>query len=205
MASPLGETPAAVLRRVAQLRPDAALVGPGLGQDRRLRELALLLAEELAVPLVLDADGINAAAAHIDVVQGRREPTVLTPHVGEFLRLGGDLSRGREQGALDLARRTGAVVVLKGPGTVVAAPDGRCRVNTTGGCALAKGGSGDVLAGLVVSLIGQGAEAFDAACLAVYLHGLCGDLAAEELTDWCVTPEDLIARLPAAVKHTLQN
>ena len=86
---------------------------------------------------------------------------------------------------------------------MVAAPDGRCRVNTTGGCALAKGGSGDVLAGLVVSLIGQGADPFNAASLAVYLHGRSGDLATAELTDWCVTPEDLMTYLPKAVKELL--
>ena len=130
---------------------------------------------------------------------------MLTPHEGEFRRLGGELSQGREAGALALAAESGAVVVLKGPGTLVAAPEGRCRVNTTGGSALAKGGSGDVLAGLIVSLMGQGLAPFDAASLAVYLHGRSGDLAAADLTDWCVTPEDLLAYLPRAIKRLLEE
>ena len=205
MASPLPEGEEALLARLTELRLDALLAGPGLGQSQGLRHLALLAAERWQGPLVLDADGINAAAGHIDILRGRQAPTVLTPHEGEFLRLGGRLEKGRETGALNLARETGAVVVLKGPATVVAAPDGRCRVNTTGGCALAKGGSGDVLAGMVLSLLGQGAEAFDAAALGVYLHGLTGDLAARQLTDWCVTPEDLIAWLPQAVGTLLEN
>jgi len=205
MAAPLPEKDADVLGRIGELHPDVALIGPGLGKSKRLRNLALLLTEELDCPLVLDADGINAAAEHIDILPARRGPTVLTPHEGEFIRLGGDLSGGRERGALQLAEKTGAVVVLKGPGTVVASPDGRCRINTTGGCALAKGGSGDVLAGMITSLIGQGAEPFDAASAAVYLHGLCGDLAAEKLTDWCVIPEDLIDTIPVAMRTLLER
>ena len=99
---------------------------------------------DLPQPLVLDADGINALAGHMDEWERRRgRVTVLTPHEGEFLRVGGNLSQGRTAAAEDFARRSGAVVVLKGPGTVVAGPDGRCRVNTTGNCGMAKGGSGD--------------------------------------------------------------
>ena len=203
MASPLPTDQEKALDRPAALKAGAALLGPGLGRDPALGRLVLELLERLSVPVVLDADGINALGTHIDRVRRRAAPTVLTPHQGEFLRLGGDLSRGREAGAQALAAGSGGVVVLKGPGTVVAAPDGRCRVNTTGGCALAKGGSGDVLAGLVVSLIGQGADPFNAASLAVYLHGRSGDLATAELTDWCVTPEDLMTYLPKAVKELL--
>ncbi len=203
IAAPLPENLSALLAKAKMLGADAALIGPGLGREERLRELAMELAEWLSVPLVLDADGINAAAEHMDIVRRRRGPTVLTPHQGEFVRLGGSLAAGREAGALALAAETGAVVVLKGPGTVVASPEGACRVNTTGGSALAKGGTGDILAGMVVSLLGQKLPAFDAACLAVYLHGLAGDLAARDLTDYCVTPEDLLFYLPMAIKAVL--
>ena len=183
---------------------DAVLLGPGLGSEAAARELALRLLADLRCPVVLDADGINAAAAHIDVLRGRRFPTVVTPHAVEFSRLGGDLSRGREAAAARFAAENGCVTVLKGPGTVVAAPDGRVRRNTTGSDALAKGGTGDVLAGMVLSLIGQGAGPFDAASLAVWLHGRAGDLCEKRLTAYGVTPEDVVAAIPAAIGELLE-
>ena len=132
---------------------DAVLLGCGLGRGRQTDALVRRLMD-LPQPLVLDADGINALAGHMDEWERRRgRVTVLTPHEGEFLRVGGDLSQGRTAAAEDFARRSGAVVVLKGPGTVVAGPDGRCRVNTTGNCGMAKGGSGDVLSGVVLALL----------------------------------------------------
>ena len=154
---------------------------------------------------MLDADGINALAGHMDEWERRRgRVTVLTPHEGEFLRVGGDLSQGRTAAAEDFARRSGAVVVLKGPGTVVAGPDGRCRVNTTGNCGMAKGGSGDVLSGVVLALLGLGMDAFDACCCAVWLHGRAGDLAAQEKGQWGMTPTDLLERLPQALREVTE-
>ena len=93
------------------------------------------------------------------------------------------------------------MVVLKGPGTIVASPDGRTLENATGNCGMAKGGSGDILAGMILSLLGQGAGAAEAAACAVWLHGRAGDLAAEELTAYAMTPTDLLGRLPAAFKE----
>ena len=180
---------------------DAALIGPGLGRGAAAEENVLALLADLPGPVVLDADGINAVAAHIDVLDRREGAAVLTPHEGEFLRIGGDLSRGRERAAADFARRHGCVLVLKGPGTVVAAPDGRTRINPTGNSGMAKGGSGDVLAGMVLSLIGQGADPFDAAACAVWLHGRAGDLCREALSEYAMTPLDLIERLPAVFKN----
>ena len=150
---------------------DAVLLGCGLGRGRQTDALVRRLMD-LPQPLVLDADGINALAGHMDEWERRRgRVTVLTPHEGEFLRVGGDLSQGRTAAATEFAHQSGAVVVLKGPGTVVAGPDGRCRVNTTGNCGMAKGGSGDVLSGVVLALLGLGMDAFDACCCAVWLHG----------------------------------
>ena len=183
---------------------DAVLLGPGLGNDPGMRQMALKLLAELENPVVLDADGINAAAAHIDVLRDRRAPTVVTPHAVEFARLGGDLTPGREEAAASFASEKGCVTVLKGPGTIVAAPDGRIRRNTTGSDALAKGGTGDVLAGVVLSLIGQGADLFDAASLAVWLHGRAGDLCEKRLTAYGVTPEDVVAAIPAAIRELLE-
>ena len=196
MARPLPERYAALLEEMSAC--DVSVMGPGLGRAPGTAETVLSLLRDLPVPVVLDADGINVAAGHIDLLTGRRGPTVLTPHQGEFLRLGGDLSRGREAGAADLARRTGCVVVLKGPGTLVAAPDGRLLRNTTGNCGMAKGGSGDVLAGMIAALMGQGLDGVDAAACGVWLHGCAGDLCARDLTEYAMTPGNMVERLPVA-------
>lgn len=183
---------------------DAVLYGCGLGRSAGLEELTREILT-IPQPLVLDADGINALAGHMDVLERRRgRITVLTPHEGEFVRIGGDLSRGRIDAAVDFAVRYGVHLVLKGHGTVVAAPDGRYRTNTTGNCGMAKGGSGDVLAGMLVSLLGQGMDAFDACCTAVYLHGLAGDLAAADKGKRGMTPTDLLEQIPYALKETEQ-
>ena len=183
---------------------DAILAGCGLGRSAGLDELMRDILT-FPQPLVLDADGINAIASHMDVLQRRRgRVTVLTPHEGEFLRAGGDLSRGRIDAAVDYAVKYGVHLILKGHETVVAAPDGRYRINTTGNSGMAKGGSGDVLAGMVLSLLGQGMEAFDACCAAVYLHGRAGDLAAADKGERGMTPTDLLESIPYALKETEQ-
>ena len=182
---------------------DAVLYGCGLGRSPGLDEMVRDVLT-LPQPLVLDADGINALAGHMDVLKRRSAVTVLTPHEGEFARIGGDLRRSRIAAAVDFAQAYGVYMVLKGPGTVVAAPDGRYAVNTTGNDGMAKGGSGDVLAGMLVSLLGQGMNAFDACCAAVYLHGLAGDLAAAEKGKRGMTPTDLLEQIPYAIKETEQ-
>lgn len=187
---------------------DALLVGPGLGRSREREELVLLLTEEFDGPLVLDADGINALEHHIDVLDGRKgRPTVLTPHDGEFARLTGAMPPkdrgGRVRSARAFAAEHGCVLVLKGHDTVTAGPDGRCWVNTTGNSGMAKGGSGDVLAGMLLSLLGQGAATLDGAALAVYLHGRSGDIAAGTFTEYGMLPTDLIASIPTAIRELL--
>lgn len=203
MAQPLPEDREMLLERLKGC--DAVVLGPGLGRSQAAEELVLFLLEKLECPVVLDADGINAAAAHIDVLRGRRCPTVVTPHEGEFLRLGGDLSLGREEAALAAARELGCVLVLKGPGTITAAPDGRARRNTTGNCGMAKGGSGDILSGMIASLIGQGADPFDAAACAVWLHGRSGDLCQRQMTAYAMTPPDMVERLPEVFRELLES
>ena len=187
----------AVLDRAAEC--DAVLYGCGIGRSGESDALCLkLLAIEK--PLILDADGINALAGHIDALRGRRgKITILTPHEGEFLRAGGDLARGRETGAQHFAQEHGVYLVLKGHETIVAAPDGRMTVNTTGNSGMAKGGSGDVLAGMILSLVGQGMEPLEACASAVWLHGRAGDLAAEEKGERGMTPSDLLELIPQAL------
>ena len=185
---------------------DALLLGPGLGKTEGAEQLALGLLRETKGPVVLDADGINAAARHIDVLDARRgRVTILTPHDGEFLRLGGDLSSGdRVAAARDFAQKHGCILMLKGHNTIVAAPEGNVLVNTTGNSGLAKGGSGDVLSGMILSLLGQGATPIQAAAAAVFLHGRAGDLCAERLTEYGMTTEDLTGAIPAAFKFILK-
>lgn len=208
MAFPLPDTGAGKLAlraetaiRAAAAPCDAVLIGCGLGRSAETDALTRRLLD-LPQPLVLDADGINALSGHIDELDRRRGlATVLTPHEGEFARIG-DLQAGREASAAAFARERGVYLILKGHRTVIAAPDGRLAVNPTGNSGMAKGGSGDILSGMVVSLLGQGLEPFAACCAAVYLHGLAGDLAAREKTERSMLPTDLLERIPAAVAET---
>ena len=184
----------------------AALIGPGLGRSRKSDVRTLRLIEQLQSPLVLDADGINAAAAHRDVLTTRAgRLTVLTPHDGEFLRLtrGEGIGPDREQAAADFARQSGCVLVLKGHRTITAFPDGETFVNTTGNPGMAKGGSGDLLAGMILSLLGQGIEPKRAVPAAVWLHGKAGDLAAARYGEYGMTPEDLLDHIPAAILEAM--
>lgn len=184
----------------------AVLVGPGLGRSRKTDVRTLRLTEKVTAPLVLDADGINAVAEHIDVLDTRRgRLTVLTPHEGEFLRLRQGKAIGPDRGgeAAAFARRHGCVLVLKGHRTITAFPDGETFVNTSGNPGMAKGGSGDVLAGMILALLGQGIDPKRAVPGAVWLHGRAGDLAAEELGEYSMTPSDLLSKLPFAIQEAM--
>ena len=179
---------------------DAVLIGCGLGRSWQTDALVQKLLD-IDRPLVLDADGLNALDGCPERLQRRTAPTVLTPHEGEFLRLGGDLSRGREAAAAAFSRKYGVYLVLKGHRTLVADPEGRLAVNETGNSGMAKGGSGDVLAGMIVSLLSQGCGTFDACCAAVWLHGRAGDRAAADKGERGMTPTDLLEQIPYAMKN----
>ena len=187
-------------------RADAVALGGGLSREPFPAALARELATQLPKPLVLDADALWALSPAEDkLVPALRlasAPRVLTPHLGEMARLTGqdasELEARRIDAARGWAKRWGAVVVMKGAPTVVAAPDGRASVNPTGTPALATAGTGDVLAGVLVALLAQGLAAFDAARLAVYVHGRAGEIAGEELGVPGAIASDLIERLPRA-------
>ena len=181
---------------------DVALIGPGLGRSAGVASVVRHLLKNIHIPVVLDADGINALDGHIDVLDARRGTfTVLTPHDGEFARIGGDLSPGdRLAAARAFAADHGCVVVLKGHRTIAAFPDGAAYINTTGNPGMAKGGSGDVLGGIIVSLLGQGLSAREAIPMAVYFHGLAGDLCAKAKGEYGMTPTDMIETLPQAMR-----
>ncbi|MBQ1954986.1 MAG: NAD(P)H-hydrate dehydratase, partial [Clostridia bacterium] len=158
-------------------KANALVLGCGLGQSEEVRKTVFSLVASAEVPVVLDADGINAFQGNTDKLNGK--DLILTPHEGELARLGFVRRTGetRAEAALRAARQLGAVTVFKGTGTAVAAPDGKVYVNTTGNPGMARGGSGDILAGLTGAFIAQGADSFSAACSAVYVHGLAGDMA----------------------------
>ena len=179
---------------------DALALGPGMGRNEQVTRLVCDLLLHTEKPAVLDADGINALEGHIDVLDQRRgRVTILTPHDGEFARVGGDLSHGdRMRAAREFAAVHGCVLVLKGHRTVTATPEGNVLVNTTGNSGLAKGGSGDVLTGVIASLLAQGAAPVRAAGAGVWLHGRAGDLAAKRLTAYGMTPADVTLALPEA-------
>lgn len=181
---------------------DAGLIGPGLGRSQELSLLVCKLLEQTATPLVLDADGLYAIKDRKELLCRRYEKgltTILTPHEGEFAYLGGDLSEGRKMAALRFAQKYGCILVLKGPATVTASPEGKAYINMTGNNGMAKGGSGDVLGGMVLSFLGQGMEPLKAAALAVYLHGLAGDLCRDRLGEYGMLPGDLAEEIPAAI------
>ena len=185
---------------------DVLALGPGLGRGESTRELVLEVLRQTEKPVVLDADGINALEGHIDSLDSRRgRVTILTPHGGEFARLGGDAAGDPAGAARAFAKEHGCVLVLKGHRTVTAGPEGNVLVNTTGNSGLAKGGSGDVLTGLIASLLAQGASPVMAAAGAVWMHGRAGDLAAQALTEYCVTPEDVIAAFPRVFSELQGN
>ena len=184
---------------LAQLlaKADACLIGPGLGRSEELDALVAALVDEARCPVVLDADGINAMAGHIDRLREAACPLILTPHDGEFLRLSPSAALPpadfdtRADRAMMLARRLGAVVLLKGYRTAIT--DGkRLYRNETGNPGMATGGSGDVLAGMLVSLLGQGLAPLEAAAAAAWLHGAAGDRCAAERGEYGMTPSDLI-------------
>lgn len=208
MTVPLPETAAGTaamgsLPKILALKPDAVLVGPGLGRDR---ETALLVRDLIAAtscPLVIDADGLWAARMLLPLPGGGKRPVILTPHPGEMAMMTGrtvpEIQAGRKAAAKGLARKASCVVILKGSGTVIS--DGkRTAVNRTGNPGMATAGAGDVLAGVAAALLGQGFDAFDAAVLAAHAHGLAGDLAAKALGRTSMTADDILAMLPSAFR-----
>lgn len=181
-------------------RASACLLGCGLGQEPHTEELFLSVFESLEVPFVCDADGINFLAKHKDVWKRRKAPAVLTPHPGEMARLMEttvkDIQEHRLRYARKFAQDRQVVLVLKGANTLIAVPDGRVWINTTGNSGLAKGGSGDVLAGMTASFLAQGLQPEAAAVAAVWLHGTAGDRCAKRLSQTAMLPTDLLEELP---------
>ena len=180
-------------------RMDAVLVGPGLGQSEGTLAVVRAVLEKAECPVVVDADGINVLRAHRDLLRGRKSPTILTPHDGEFARLGGIIGEDRMAAAAALADDLGCVVLLKGHETCVT--DGvNGYINPTGNPGMAVGGSGDVLAGVITALLGAGLPPLEAAACGAWLHGAAGDRCASELGQYGMLPTDMLSALPRLMK-----
>jgi NAD(P)H-hydrate epimerase len=217
MTVPLPETPARTLARAAledvllflQART-AVAIGPGLTTHPETVELIHALLSRLEKPTVLDADALNALAGRTSLLDACKAPLILTPHPGEMARLvegasSRSINENRIGSAMAFAQARRVVLVLKGARTVIAHPDGRAAVCPTGNPGMATAGTGDVLTGMIVGLLAQGCDPWDAARAGTYLHGLAGDLAAAERGLAGLTAGDVIERIPDALTETLHG
>lgn len=215
MVRPFPSTPAGTfsekgLREILNFiqTQDIMALGPGLGRHPETDRLVRKIVQGSPLPMVVDADGINAFQNHLQALREHQQELILTPHPGEFHRVFGGKKpsedRERSERALEAAQKFKVIVVLKGYRTVVAGPDGRVSVNPTGNPGMATGGTGDVLTGVIAALWGQGLVAFDAARFGVYLHGLAGDLAARRKGEVSLVAGDLIEFLPKALRLVLK-
>ena len=180
------------------------VVGPGLGKSEKALKLMEWVLHEVEIPTVIDADGLNNLEGRPDLLKGLKRPVVITPHPKEFSRLTGEtvkaIQADREGAATRLATAENLIVVLKGGGTVVA-DSRRTYVNKTGNPGMATGGSGDVLGGVIAALIGQSLEAFEAAVLGVYAHGLAGDIAKDQNGEVGMIAGDIVDSLADVFVH----
>ena len=179
----------------------ATLIGCGLGFNKDTTAIVHDAVRQIKTPLVIDADGINALSTNIDILKEAQAPIIITPHPGEMSRICGksiaEIIANPITTAYEFCRRYGVTVVLKGANTVVCGTgENEVYVNTTGNAGLAKGGSGDLLAGMTVSLLAQGLKPFEASVLAVFLHGFCADAVAEKTSMRGMLPSDVMNYLP---------
>ena len=178
---------------------DAVLLGPGMGQSDGTLAVTMAVLQNYTGPIVLDADGINVMREHKDILRDRTSPTILTPHDGEFQRIGGILTDDRIASAVQLAKDLNVIMLLKGHQTVIT--DGnQCYLNTTGNPGMSTGGTGDVLAGIIASLLGQRIAPLEAAACAAWLHGAAGDACAQQIGQYGMLPSDMLHVLPRLMK-----
>ena len=184
-------------------KSDVCVLGPGLGRNDTLTALVQAVVTQSGTPLVLDADALFAVAQDVTVLDRACAPIVLTPHDGEFARLAGPDKTGRAEAASDFAVRHGCTVVRKGPETVCAFPDGETVCLRVGNPGMAKGGSGDVLAGILGAFVCQ-LPMKRAVQTAVWVHGAAGDRCAAKFGEYAMTPADLIEALPEVTKPLIR-
>ena len=187
----------AIVHRLPDM--DAVLIGPGLGCSNGTRDIVHSILKTYPKPVVLDADGINLMRNHMDILRDRTAPTILTPHMGEFARIGGNSELPSDIAAAAMAQEYGVIVLLKGHHTVIT--DGITTYrNHTGNAGMAVGGCGDVLAGIITGLLGQGVTPLQAAAWGALLHGAAGDLCAQSIGQYGMLPSDMLSVLPRLLK-----
>lgn len=189
----------------------AIVIGPGLGDENSNVSLIKMVLEEVYGTVIIDADALNLIAQNKElqnVMNKLSENLIITPHPGEAARLLGcttnEINRDRVTAVRRLVEQTGAVSVLKGAGTLVATSNQKTYINTTGNSGMATGGSGDVLSGIIAALAGQGLSCFEAAAAGVYIHGLAGDIAAENLGEYGLIATDIATMVALALKKTIK-
>ena len=183
-------------------KSSAVVIGCGLSVCDDTKNLVQSVITNCEKPLVIDADALNCICNKPEILKNLKAPAIITPHPGEMARLlhstPKTVNSSRENTAIDFAKKFGVVTVLKGAGTIIASPDGEVYINRTGNSGMATGGSGDVLSGIIGSLLAQGAAPINAAAAGVFLHGTIGDLAAEKLGKISMLPTDMINMIPTA-------
>lgn len=178
---------------------DVCVIGPGMGRDQTVQQFVRDVLMASRVPTVVDADGLYALSRDMELLKRVQCPLVLTPHAGEFARMGGEQTENRVADARRFVERHGCILVLKGHRTVIAFPDGEAYILAAGNPGMAKGGSGDVLAGILGAMLGQ-LPLKDAVLTGVCIHSAAGDLCAKELGEYGMTPTDMIRAVPAVTK-----
>lgn len=183
-------------------KSSAVVIGCGLSVCDDTKNLVQSVITNCEKPLVIDADALNCICNKPEILKNLKAPAIITPHPGEMARLlhstPKTVNSNRENTAIDFAKKFGVVTVLKGAGTIIASPDGEVYINHTGNSGMATGGSGDVLSGIIGSLLAQGASPINAAAAGVFLHGTIGDFAAEKLGKISMLPTDMIDMIPTA-------
>ena len=183
-------------------KSSAVVIGCGLSVCDDTKNLVQSVITNCEKPLVIDADALNCICNKPEILKNLKAPAIITPHPGEMARLlhstPKTVNSNRENTAIDFAKKFGVVTVLKGAGTIIASPDGEVYINHTGNSGMATGGSGDILSGIIGSLLAQGASPINAAAAGVFLHGTIGDLAAEKLGKISMLPTDMIDMIPTA-------
>ena len=194
-------------KKLLEKMADASVIaiGCGIGVDSDTKQLVEFVLENAQCPVVLDADGLNCISKNTDALKNAECDVIITPHPGEMARLAGktvaEIEQNRIKTAMEFAKEYGVTVLLKGANTVVADKNGRITVNTTGNPSMARGGSGDVLTGIIAGLVPQTQDVYAAACTGAYIHGLTGDFVTEKYGELAATPTRVVENLNMALKR----
>lgn len=184
-------------------------LGPGIGVDKDIISLVKEIIINSNCPIVIDADGINCLSKNIEILKESKAPIIITPHPGEMARLLNkninEIEEKRKYYAKYISDKYNIFTVLKGHKTIVTSPNGEIYINNTGNPGMATAGSGDVLTGIITSLIGQGLEIFNGTKLGVYLHGLAGDIARDKIGEYGIIASDIVESIPYAIMKTIDK